>query len=55
MREQHGATVMYLRALTVLIVTDDRVDKTIMHPSDGTWMKNRDKLPDWIKEIVGRM
>ena len=42
-------------SFTVLIVTYYHVDKMVMNLSSGTWMKNRDALPAWMKESVGRM
>ena len=53
--EQDGETVINPIALTVLIVADGEVDKTVMNPSSGTWTKKRDVLPAWIKESVRRM
>ena len=54
-QEQDGSTAMHLIEITVLIVTDDHVCKTVMNPSSGTWMKNRDDISAWIKESVGRL
>ena len=53
--EQDEATEVNLTSLTVLIVTDDNTDKTIMHPNLGTWTKGRDTLPAWIIESAKRM
>ena len=44
LREKYGETLMCPIALTVLIVSDDHVNNTVMNPSFGTWMNNRDEL-----------
>ena len=55
LREQDGASIVNPIAVAVIIVTDDRVYKTVMSPSSSTWMKGREPLPAWIIESAQGM
>ena len=55
LREKDGEPTLNPIALTVLVVTDDHVNKTVLNPGSGTWVKGRDELPEWLKTSVKRM
>ena len=51
LRKKDGTTSINPIALAMIIFVLDRVDKKIMNPEHRTWIKNKDVLPEWTKEI----
>ena len=47
--------MIQLIILTILVVTLDHVNKIVMHPGKGTFIKGIDTmLPEWLLVVVSR-
>ena len=55
LRKKYGATSFKPIALAMIIFALNHVDKKVMNPEHGTWIKNKDVLPEWTKESVKRL
>ena len=53
--EKDGANVINPITLAVVIVATNYVDKTVMNPACGTWIKNQNVMPEWTKKNVEKM
>ena len=50
--EKDGANVINPITLAVVIFATNYVDKTVMNPARGTWIKNQDVMPEWTKRVL---
>ena len=54
--QQKESTMMQSIILTILVVTLDYMDKIVMHPGKGTFIKSIDTMfPGWSLMVVSRL